>query len=172
MTGLDRRLVTALKDAHALQQHVQAVLSETLTSVADEPELCRPLGHFAERSRVHTREIEDRLRAHGASASLVRDAGWLFASVAEAAFGPGHRAGAAKYVRDAYSAVHLQIAVGELLRRLAERARDMETARIAAGMCADGQEMSRELAQSWDLALEITLREHGLGDAGRPGEGR
>ncbi|MFB4298497.1 DUF892 family protein [Actinomadura sp. NTSP31] len=162
MTRIERQLVTALKDAHALQQHVQAVLSEALTAVADEPELCRPLGQFAEQSHSHTREIEARLRAHGASASLVKDAGMLFASVAEAAFGAGHRAGAAKYLRDAYSAVHLQIAVGELLRRLAERVGDTETAQVAAGMCADGHEMSQHLSASWDIALDITLREHGF----------
>jgi ferritin-like metal-binding protein YciE len=168
MTGLERQLVTALKDAHAQQQHVQAVLSEALTAVADEPELCRPLGHFAERSHSHTREIDARLRAHGTAASLVKDAGTLFASVAEAAFRPGHRAGAAKYLRDAYTAAHMQIAAGELLRRLAERVGDAETAQVAAGMCTDGHEMSRHLSASWDLALDITLREHGLGGTGRP----
>lgn len=163
MTGLDQQLVTALKEAHALQQHVQGVLSETLTAVADEPELCRPLGRFAERSHAHTREIEARLRAHGAGPSLVKDAGMLFASVAEAGFGPGHRAGAAKYVRDAFAAVHLQIAIGELLRRLAERSGDHDTARAAAAMCHDGYEISRQLSGSWDRVLDLALREQGLG---------
>jgi len=163
MTGLDRQLVFALKDVHALEQHVQAVLSEALTTVADEPELCRPLGHFAERAHFYNRAIEERLHAHGASPSIVKDAGMLFASVAEAAFGPGHRAGAAKYQRDAYSAVHLQIAAGELLRRLAERAGDPETARVAGGMCDDGHEIADQLSENWDLALEVALRGHGFG---------
>lgn len=167
MTGLDRQLVTALKDAHAMEQHVQAVLSEALTSVADEPELCRPLGHFAERSHAHTRAIEARLHAHGAAPSIVKDAGMLFASVAEAAFGPGHRAGAAKYVRDAYGALHMQIAAGELLWRLAERNGDPETARVASGMCSDGHEIADQLSGTWDAALDVALRGHGFGGTRR-----
>jgi ferritin-like metal-binding protein YciE len=172
MTALDRQLVTALRDAHALEQHVQAVLSEALTSVADEPELCRPLGHFAERAHAHNRAIEARLRAHDASPSLVKDAGMLFASVAEAAFGPGHRAGAAKYLRDAYAAVHLQIAAGELLWRLAERNGDPETARVAAGMCSDGHEIADQLSGTWDLALDVALRAHAFGGRRRAGSKR
>ncbi|MFC4050195.1 DUF892 family protein [Actinomadura syzygii] len=164
MTTIERQLVGYLKDAHALQEHVEAALSEMLTTAAGEPAMCRPLGHFAERCRAHTREVEARLRAHGSAPSIVRDAGMLFAAVAEAALGRSRGDRAGRHMRDAYVAAHLQIAAGEMLRRVAERAGDPETARVAAAMCDDAYAMSRELSGLWDLAVEMSLRQHGVRD--------
>ncbi|MFA1545283.1 DUF892 family protein [Actinomadura chokoriensis] len=168
MTTIDRQLVGYLKDAHALQEHVEAALSELLTTAADEPDICRPLGHYAERTRAHTREIEARLHAHRSSPSIIRDAGQLFAAVLEAGLGRSRRDPAGRHMRDAYVAVHLQIAAGEMLRRVAERAGDAETARIAAAMCDDAQLMSRELSDRWDLAVDMSLRQHGVRDVPPP----
>ncbi|MFG2085189.1 MULTISPECIES: DUF892 family protein [unclassified Spirillospora] len=162
MTTIDKQLIGYLKDAHALQEHVEAALSELLTTAADEPDMCRPLGHYAERSRAHTREIEARLRAHRSAPSLVRDAGMLFAAVVEAGLGRSRRDTAGKHMRDAYVAVHLQIAAGEMLRRVAERAGDEETAAVARAMCDDAYEMSRGLSDRWDLAVDMSLRQHGV----------
>jgi ferritin-like metal-binding protein YciE len=168
MMTIDRQLVGYLKDAHALQQHVQAALSELLTTAANEPEMCGPLGHYAERSRAHTRAIERRLRAHGSGPSIVRDAGMLFAAVAEGGLGRSRRDPVGKHMRDAYVAVHLQIAAGEMLRRVAERAGDRETAGVAAAMCDDAQAMSRTLSDRWDLAVDMSLRQHGVMDVPPP----
>ncbi|TDD83334.1 DUF892 family protein [Actinomadura darangshiensis] len=162
MTTIERQLVGYLKDAHALQEHVEAVLSEMLTTVASVPDICRPLGHYADRSRRHTREIEARLHAHRTSPSLVRDAGALFAAVLDAGLGRTRRDPTGRHIRDAYVAVHLQIAAGEMLRRVAERAGDGETAAVAAAMCDDAYAMSRELSDRWDLAVELSLRQHGV----------
>ncbi|MGP4021946.1 DUF892 family protein [Actinomadura sp. 3N407] len=164
MTTIDKQLIGYLKDAHALQEHVEAALSELLTTAADEPDMRRPLGHYAERSRAHTREIEARLRAHGSAPSLVRDAGMLFAAVVEAGLGRSRRDTAGKHMRDAYVAVHLQIAAGEMLRRVAERAGDGETVAVARAMCDDAYGMSRGLSDRWDLAVDMSLRQHGVRD--------
>jgi ferritin-like metal-binding protein YciE len=173
MRTIERHLVGYLKDAHALQEHVEATLSELLTTVADEPDACRPLGRFAETTRLHMREIEARLRAHHSSPSIVRDAGQLFAAVAEAGLGRSRRDAAGKHMRDAYVAAHLQIAAAEMLRRVAERAGDLETARVAKAMCDDAHAMSGELSDRWDLAVELSLREHGVRDLPPPpGNGR
>ncbi|TMR00628.1 DUF892 family protein [Actinomadura soli] len=171
MTTIDRQLAGYLKDAHALQQHVQAALSEMLTTAANEPEMCRPLGRYAERSRAHTRAIEARLKAHGSAPSIVRDAGMLFAAVVEGGLGRSRRDPAGKHMRDAYVAAHLQIAAGEMLRRVAERAGDRETAQVAAAMCDDAYAMSRELSDRWDLAVDMSLRQHGVKDVPPPPPG-
>jgi ferritin-like metal-binding protein YciE len=172
MASIERRLVGQLKEAHALQEHAEAALSAMLTAAADEPDLRRPLGHYAERSRVYTRAVEARLHAHGASPSIARDAGSLLAAVVEAGAGRGHR-DPVRHLRDAYVAVHLQIAAGETLRRFAERAGDRETASVAAAMCEDAHAMSHELSDRWDIAVEMSLRAPAAGRA-RPsaGDGR
>jgi ferritin-like metal-binding protein YciE len=171
MTTIEKQLVGYLKDAHALQEHVEAALSELLTAAADEPEICGPLGHYANQSRTHTRAIEARLHAHGASPSIVQDAGMLFAAVVEGALGRSRRDRAGRHMRDAYVAVHLQIAAGEMLRRVAERAGDRLTAAAASAMCDDAYAMSRELSDRWDLAVDMSLRRHGVRDVPPPGGG-
>jgi ferritin-like metal-binding protein YciE len=170
MTTIDRQLVGYLKDAHALQEHVEATLSELLTAVAEEPDVCRRLGRYAERTRAHTREIEARLRAHGSAPSIVRDAGRLFGAVLEAGLGRARRDPAGRHIRDAYVAAHLQIASAEMLRRVADRAGDAETARIATALCDDAHALSAELSERWDLAVELSLRQHGLRDVPPPGD--
>ncbi|TDC81000.1 DUF892 family protein [Actinomadura sp. 7K507] len=171
MTTIDKQLIGYLKDAHAMQEHVEAALSELLTTSANEPDMCRPLGRYAERTHVHRREIEARLRAHRSAPSIVRDAGALFAAVVEGGLGRSRRDTAGRHMRDAYVAVHLQIAAGEMLRRVAERAGDAETAQVAAGLCDDAYAMSRELSDRWDLAVAMSLRQHGVKDVPPPGEG-
>ena len=168
MTTIDRQLVGYLKDAHTVQQHVQAALSELLTTFADVPDICRPLGHYAERTRVHRREIEARLRAHRSAPSILRDAGTLVAAVVEGGLGRSRRDPVGKHMRDAYVAVHLQIAAAEMLRRVAERAGDGDTAAVAKSTCDDAYAMSRELSERWDLAVDMSLRQHGVKDIPPP----
>ncbi|XRQ05274.1 DUF892 family protein [Actinomadura welshii] len=168
MTTIDRQLTGYLKDAHTVQQHVQAALSELLTTFADVPDICRPLGRYAERTRAHRREIEARLRAHRSAPSLLRDAGTLFAAVVEGGLGRSRRDPAGRHMRDAYVAVHLQIAAGEMLRRVADRAGDAETAAVATALCDDAYAMSRELSDRWDLAVSTSLRQHGVKDVPPP----
>ncbi|SNR49189.1 Ferritin-like metal-binding protein YciE [Actinomadura mexicana] len=168
MTTIERRLVGHLRDAHALQEHAEAALSEMLAAAADEPELRRPFGHYAERSRAYTRAIEARLHARGSSPGIARDAGTLLAPVLEGGIGDGHR-DPVRHMRDAYVAVHLQIAAGETLRRVADRAGDGETAAVAAAMCEDAHAMSHELSDRWDLAVDMSL---GARHAPPAGDGR
>ncbi|MER7543238.1 DUF892 family protein [Actinomadura sp.] len=164
MATIERHLVGYLKDTHALQQHVEATLSELLTTVAAEPDVCRRLGRYSERTRRHTREIEARLRAHGSAPSIVRDAGQMFAAVLEAGLGRSRRDPVGRHMRDAYVAAHLQIAAAEMLRRVADRAGDPETARVATAMCDDAHALAEELSNRWDLAVELSLRQHGVRD--------
>ncbi|WP_026402288.1 DUF892 family protein [Actinomadura rifamycini] len=159
MTMIEKKLVDYLKDAHALQQHVQGVLSELLTTAADEPDLCRRLGEYARRNRVHTRAIEDRLRAHRASPSIVRDAEMLWGSIADVLRYRNH---VGRHVRDGYVSAHLQIAEAEMLRRIAARAGDGETAEVAAAVCDDAHAVAAAISDNWDAAVELSLRRHGV----------
>ncbi|OLT33102.1 hypothetical protein BJF79_35205 [Actinomadura sp. CNU-125] len=159
MTTIEKKLVDYLKDAHALQQHVQGVLSELLTTAADEPDLCRRLGEYARRNREHTRAIEERLRVHRASPSIVRDAEMLWGAIADALRYRNH---IGRHVRDGYVSAHLQIAEAEMLRRIAARAGDRETADIARAVCDDAHALSEAISDNWDVAVELSLRRHGV----------
>jgi len=51
----------------------------------------------------------------------------------------------------------MELAAYELLRRLAERAGDEETARMAADIAAEERRMAERLEQSFDAAVEVSL---------------
>jgi len=57
----------------------------------------------------------------------------------------------------AYSYEHMELAAYELLKRLAERAGDGETARMAADIADEESRMAERLEQSFDTAVEVSV---------------
>ena len=66
----------------------------------------------------------------------------------------------------AYSYEHMELAAYELLKRLAERAGDEETARMAAAIADEEGRMAERLEQCFDAAVEV------VACGGRPGGAR
>src|SRR4051812_49746169 len=62
-----------------------------------------------------------------------------------------------KLTMHAYSYEHMELAAYELLKRLAQRAGDDETARMAADIAAEEWRMAARLEQSFDVAVEASL---------------
>jgi ferritin-like metal-binding protein YciE len=62
-----------------------------------------------------------------------------------------------KLTMHAYSYEHMELAAYELLGRLAERAGDEETARMAAAIGTEERRMAERLEQSFDAAVEASL---------------
>ena len=64
--------------------------------------------------------------------------------------------------RDAYVTEHLEIASYELLRRVAERAGDEETAQACRTILEEERAMASFLEENWDSFAEQSLREEGV----------
>jgi ferritin-like metal-binding protein YciE len=64
--------------------------------------------------------------------------------------------------RDGFATEHLEIASYELLRRVAEKAGDEETARVAQDIIAEEQKMADLIADNWDTFAELSLKEEGI----------
>jgi ferritin-like metal-binding protein YciE len=62
----------------------------------------------------------------------------------------------------AYAFEHLEIGGYELLRRVATRAGDEETARLAASIADEERAAAEKIAGTWDRALEASLRDVGV----------
>ena len=69
---------------------------------------------------------------------------------------------AGRNARDAYATEHLEIASYELLRRVAERAGDEETARACVDILEQERAMATYIEQNWDRFAEQSLREEGI----------
>jgi ferritin-like metal-binding protein YciE len=64
--------------------------------------------------------------------------------------------------RDAYTTEHLEIASYELLRRVAERAGDEETAVACREILEQERAMATYIEENWDRFAELSLREEGV----------
>jgi ferritin-like metal-binding protein YciE len=64
--------------------------------------------------------------------------------------------------RDAYATEHMEIASYELLRRVAQKAGDEETATAAQEIIEDEKAMANVISEHWDTFAELSLREEGI----------
>ena len=150
-----------LSDAHALEQHVARQLDVMIRTTTD-PEMKGHLEHHKQETEQHKESLRERLEAHGAAPSAVKDAGQIVMALGAgmATFARQDKAG--KNARDAFTAEHMEIASYELLERVARLAGDEATAEVAARNRADEQAMAQKIAASWDRAAMESLRQEGV----------
>jgi len=162
---LDEQLVVSLRDAHAMEQMALAQL-ERAPAVAGEEALKLALRDHLVETRVHERLVRERLEAHGARPSGLRDlaaeaggAGFvLFARVQPDT--PG------KLATHAFSYEHLELAAYELLARLADLAGDHETAIVAHRIRGEEAAMATRLAATFARTAAASLEQGAREDAG------
>lgn len=161
MSDIQTQLVDHIDEAHALEQTVLRMLDGLIQS-ADDPEIIDRLEHHKLETQQHESLMRGRLQAHGASPSMVRQAAGMLEAFMKMPLDlvRGERTG--RSARDAYTTEHLEIASYELLRRVAERAGDEETARACRDILEQERAMASYIEESWDRFAEASLREAGI----------
>ena len=153
---IHEELIKFLQDAHGMEQQSLQTL-QAAVMVAGDPQLeSLYQGHIMETQR-HLELLKERLETHDASRSLRKDvAGRLTA----AALGAGVVADSdtpAKLVAVAYGFEHFEIAMYELLKRVAERAGDRDAVEMCDKILVNERQAAEKLAASYDLALERSI---------------
>jgi ferritin-like metal-binding protein YciE len=158
---IQTQLVNHIDEAHALEQTVLRMLDGLIQS-ADDPEIIDRLEHHKLETQQHESLMRGRLEAHGAQPSMVRQAAGMLEAFLKMPLDlvRGERTGRA--ARDAYTTEHLEIASYELLRRVAQRAGDEETARACLDILEQERAMAAYLEENWDRFAEQSLREEGV----------
>jgi ferritin-like metal-binding protein YciE len=161
VAGIQAQLVNHLDEAHALEQTVLRMLDGLIQS-ADDPEIIDRLEHHKLETQHHESLMRGRLEAHGASPSMVRQAAGMLEAVLKMPLDMvrGERTG--RGARDAYTTEHLEIASYELLRRVAERAGDEETARACLDILEQERAMAQFIEERWEQFAVQSLREAGV----------
>ena len=72
----------------------------------------------------------------------------------------GEKAG--RNARDGFATEHMEIASYQLLKRVAQRAGDDETATACDEIIVQEQAMADTIAANWDTVADLTLREEGV----------
>ena len=150
---LDAELRRLLDEAIAMEAGVLRSL-DSMIRATDDPEIVELLRAHRLETERHEERLRSRLAARGASPSLVRGAGavvgGLMKEVLDAARG-------GRGARDAYATEHFEIAAYELLERIATRAGDEETARVARENREEERAMARRLDERWDRLADLSV---------------
>jgi len=151
--SLEEQLVDGLIDAHAMEKQSLTTLEAAL-KVAGDPQLeALYRGHVAE-TRRHVELIEERLEAHDASRSIVKDLGGRVSALVLGTGVIAQKNTPAKLVAVAYGYENFEIAAYEMLRRIAQKAGDSETVEAVDRILVNERQAVEKLGASFDLALQ------------------
>jgi UDP-glucose 4-epimerase len=152
----DEQIVKYLADVHSIELQALAQLRAAPKIAGDER-----LGQAFEQHLLETedqeRRVRERLKALGGEPSKLKDAAGTVGGWGMVAFAASQPDTPGKLAMHAYSYEHMELAAYELLKRLAERAGDEETARMAADIAAEEERMAERLEQAFDTAVEASL---------------
>ncbi len=152
----DEQLVKYLADVHSIELQALAQL-RAAPKIAGDERLCQVFEQHLVETEDQERRVRERLQALGGKPSKLKDAAGAAGGWAMVAFAASQPDTPGKLTMHAYSYEHMELAAYELLKRLAERAGDEETARMAAAIAAEEGRMAERLEQSFDAAVEVSL---------------
>lgn len=150
-----------LQDAHAIEAQAIKLLENAPDGVED-PELAKLFQEHLVETRDHQRLVDERLEARGGGSSNVKDTAMRAGALSWATFFETHPDTPGKLVAFAYAFEHLEIAAYEELKRIAQKAGDNETVQSADEILLQERAAAAKLAESFDRASEVSLREVGV----------
>jgi ferritin-like metal-binding protein YciE len=159
--ALKAQLVKHIDEAHAMEQNVLRML-DGMISTTDDPEIVDQLEHHKMQTQGHADRMKQRLSAHDATPSMVRQAGGILGALMKMPIDLARGEKAGRNARDGYATEHMEIASYELLKRIAKRAGDEETVTACDEIIAEEQEMANRIAENWDRFAELSLEEEGI----------
>jgi ferritin-like metal-binding protein YciE len=166
MSTVNEQLVKHIDEAHAMEQNVLRML-DGMISTTDDADILRELEHHKLETEGHAEQMKARLAAHGATPSVVKQAGGILGALAKMPLDMVRGEKAGRNARDGYATEHMEIASYELLKRIARRAGDEETAAACDEIIAQERAFAETIAANWDRFAELSLQESGIAAAPR-----
>jgi ferritin-like metal-binding protein YciE len=158
---IDKQLVKYLTDAHAIEKQAIGLLQKG-ERIAGDPVLARIYAAHLLETREHLRMIEERLGAHGASPSAVKDAAMRLGALSWSTFFAAQPDTPGKLAAFAHAFEFLEIGGYEQLVRVARRAGDEETARVADLILLQERTAARAVMAAFDRAVDASLHATGV----------
>jgi len=152
----DDQLVKYLTDVHSIELQALAQL-RAAPKIAGDERLCEAFEQHLAETEDQERRVRERLEELGGKPSKLKDAAGTAGGWGMVAFAASQPDTPGKLAMHAYSYEHMELAAYELLKRLAERSGDEETARMAAAIAAEEKRMGERLEDSFDTAVEVSL---------------
>jgi ferritin-like metal-binding protein YciE len=159
---LTDQLVKYLSDAHSIEEQALQQM-KSAPGIAGDPQIASLFERHLEETEGHERLIRDRMAAYDADPSKLKDVVAAAGGAGMILFARAQPDTPGKLVAHAFSYEHLEEAAYELLRRVAERAGDAETAAVAAQIGDQERAMGDRLEGVFERAA-IASMEQGRGD--------
>lgn len=153
-----KQLDKYLADAHAIEEQAIQLL-RTSPKLAGDSGLAAAYEDHLNETLGHRQLLEGRLQARGAKPNRLKDAALRMGALNWGAFFAAQPDTPAKLAAFAYAFEHLEIAAYELLRRVAQRASDVETAETAERILSEERAAADKLRSLFPQALDASLRE-------------
>ncbi len=160
---LEEQLAKYLTDAHSIEQQALAQL-RVAPKIAGDGQIAAAFSDHLTETKDHKRVVTERLRAHGAKPSTVKDLAGALTGLGFGAFAMAQPDTPGKLVVHAFSYEHMEEAAYDLLGRVAERASDPATVEAARRIEQQEHAMGDLLAQCFDRAAQAALRKLDPGD--------
>jgi ferritin-like metal-binding protein YciE len=158
---LKEQLVKHIDEAYAMEQNVLRMLDGMIRTTED-PAIKNELREHKLETERHAERMQQRLEAHSATPSMVKEASGIAAALMKSVLDLARGEKAGRNARDGYATEHLEIASYQLLERIAQRAGDEETAVAARENRKDEETMAKKLDAHWDKFAELSLEEGGV----------
>ena len=154
---IDEQLIKYLSDAHSIEEQALAQV-RAAPGIAGDPELAAAFRAHLTETEGHERLVRERLDAHGASPSRLKDAVMAAGGMGFVLFARSQPDTPGKLTAHALSYEHLELAAYELLARVAQRAGDEQTEKAARRIRDEEAAMAERLEAATDRAVEASLR--------------
>ena len=157
MTDNDPRtqLVKYLTDVHSIEEQAR-IQMERAPKLVEGP-FADAFERHLEETESQERRVRERLEAHGASPSKLKDAAGQAGGFGMVLFARSQPDTPGKLAMHAFSYEHMEVAAYELLAVAAREAGDEATAALAEAIADEEREMAGRIAAAWDEAVEQAL---------------
>lgn len=149
------QLVKYLTDVHSIEEQARIQMERAPKLV--EGALAEAFQRHLEETESQEQRVRDRLEAHDASPSKLKDVAGQAGGFGMVLFARSQPDTPGKLAMHAFSYEHMEVAAYELLAVAAREAGDEATAALAEAIADEEREMAGRIAAGWDEAVEQAL---------------
>ncbi len=163
MTDANTTLDQWLRDAHAMEEQAEQMLSAQASRIENYPSLKARIEQHIEETRSQRDRLEACIEARGASSSGIKDLAGRAAAVMQGLGGMFAGDEVVKGAMAGYTFEHFEIASYRALSAAARAAGDERTARVCDEICREEEQMASWLADNLGPVAETYLQREAAG---------
>jgi ferritin-like metal-binding protein YciE len=147
MSESEERLNQWLRDAHAMEEQAEQMLSGMSSRIENYPDLATRIQQHLEETRSQRQRLEACMQRRGISTSTMKDMTARFTALMQGVSGAMSGDEVMKGALSGYTFEHFEIASYKILIAAAEALGDNETARVCNEICREEEAMASWLAE-------------------------